>query len=452
MGRIGTPEMTQPERKYAIEGRRDPEAGRVDHMSVHMDANKAYRDEVERRGGDADGAILEDHRQRYARYRRQWREQPRDAVARGLTGDAFRATGAPPLCVDVEVAAVCDLACPFCFRQTFATPDKVIADDLCYRIIDQAAELGVPSMKFNWRGEPLLNPKLPDYIAHAKSKGILETIINTSATKLDADMAERLIDAGLDIMIYSFDGGTKETYERMRPGRFGNNAFDAVYGNILDFARIREAKGSVFPRTKIQMILTEDSFDEQAAFFALFEDCVDDVTVKQYTERGAGLSDLDGDARVRLAVALRDLDLDEDTAHMRDMDGGLHVATGRLPCEQPYQRLLVTYDGRVAMCCYDWGAQHPIGFVDLAAIDTGEAAYAEIVDKTSASAKGFELMDRVAMPALYNAPALQVSSLSDLWYGLEIDRVRTCHVDGRGDDVEVCRRCQFKETYAWQAV
>ena len=27
-------------------------------------------------------------------------------------------------------------------------------------------------------------------------------------------------------MIYSFDGGTKDTYEKMRPGRFGKNNFD----------------------------------------------------------------------------------------------------------------------------------------------------------------------------------------------------------------------------------
>ena len=41
-------------------------------------------------------------------------------------------------------------------------------------LINQAAELKVPSIKFNWRGEPLLHPKLFDYIKYAKEKGILE--------------------------------------------------------------------------------------------------------------------------------------------------------------------------------------------------------------------------------------------------------------------------------------
>ena len=444
--------MTTRQRKYAIEGRGDAEAGRIDHMVAHMDRNLAYASQVEQAGGDPDGRILEAFQDRYRRYRRDWREQPRNAVDEGLLGAAFEETGAPPLCIDIEVAAVCDLACPFCFRQTFATPDKIIEDELCYRIIDQAVDMGVPSLKFNWRGEPLLNPRLPEYIAYAKQRGILETIINTNATKLDPAVSGKLIDAGLDLMIYSFDGGTKDTYERMRPGRFAPNSFDAVYGNIRRFAELRDRRGAVFPRTKIQMILTGDSFDEQDAFFRLFEDCVDDVTVKQYTERGAGLADLDEATRTRLSGALTEHGLPADSPYMRDMDGNLFVALGRLPCEQPYQRLLVTYDGRVAMCCYDWGAQHPIGYMDDSTIRNREDAYADIVEKTEAGAKGFELMGRVGMPAHHNAPAARVSTLSELWYGHEIDHVRACHVEDRGGDVEICRTCQFKETYQWRQV
>ena len=53
-----------------------------------------------------------------------------------------------------------------------------------------------------------------------KKKGILETIINTNATNLTETNSKKLIESGLDLMIYSFDGGTKKTYEKMRPGRF----------------------------------------------------------------------------------------------------------------------------------------------------------------------------------------------------------------------------------------
>ena len=42
---------------------------------------------------------------------------------------------------------------------------------------------------------------------------------------------------------------------------------------------------------------------------------------------------------------------------------------GRKPCEQLFQRLMVTYDGSVGMCCHDWGAQHSIGYVSSEAFE-----------------------------------------------------------------------------------
>ena len=126
-------------------------------------------------------------------------------------------------------------------------------------------------MKFNWRGEPLLNPKLPEIIDYAKKKGILETMINTNATKLNEEMSEKLIKSGLDIMIYSFDGGTKDTYEKMRPGRFGKNNFDDIYKNILNFSKIRKKLNSQLPRTKIQMILTDETRKVQKEYFELLK-------------------------------------------------------------------------------------------------------------------------------------------------------------------------------------
>ena len=102
----------------------------------------------------------------------------------------FEESQITPLCIDIEVASICDLACPHCYRQFIATPDKIISKELAFKLIDQASELKVPSMKFNWRGEPLLNPNLPEIIDYAKKKGVLETIINTNATKLDSKMSK----------------------------------------------------------------------------------------------------------------------------------------------------------------------------------------------------------------------------------------------------------------------
>ena len=54
----------------------------------------------------------------------------------------------------------------------------------------------------------------------------------------------------------------------------------------------------------------------------------------------------------------------KDAVLMKDSKNDIYISKGRLPCEQPFQRLLTTYDGKVGMCCYDWGATHTVGYLD----------------------------------------------------------------------------------------
>ncbi|MBO6805957.1 radical SAM/SPASM domain-containing protein [Thalassospira sp.] len=439
-------------RNYVIEGVYDTEAARQEAGVRNMHLNKAYIYAVEDAGGDPDGAILRSFQEKYLWYRRGWRQLPADAVDRKLCGASFREAEYPPLCVDIETAAVCDLACSFCFRQWVATPDKIIKMDLYKALIDQCKELGVPSIKLNWRGEPLLHPQLPEMIDYAKRAGILEVIINSNATTLNESKARELIDSGLDLLIYSFDGGTKETYEKMRPGRFKANTFEEVYGNIRNFSDIRSDMGAILPRTKIQMILTKETFEEKDTFFANFSDCVDDVTVKPYTERGGKISELDESTSKILAEELDRLKLPHDVPFWRDLNGNMYVSTGRIPCEQPFQRVLVTYDGRVSMCCYDWGSQYPVGYVSEQAIESGEKEYEKIMNKIQAGAKGFEDMTGARLPDVLNQPAKEVRTLRDIWYGKEIDHVRKMHISGCGEKVAACKHCTFKETYAWAKI
>ena len=103
---------------------------------------------------------MRDFKNKYINYRNDWHNQPKRAVRGKYYGEKLKKENFNPLCFDIEVASVCDLACPFCYRQYVATPDKIMTKELAFKLIDQASELNIPSMKFNWRGEPLLNPAL----------------------------------------------------------------------------------------------------------------------------------------------------------------------------------------------------------------------------------------------------------------------------------------------------
>ena len=440
-------------RLLAIQNLKGSEKERVIWMLSNMNKNKVFTYRKKLSGGKSDEDFLEDLKSRYIDYRQKWRSQPDNAFKKKLYGKKFKEKKNNPLCIDIEVASVCDLACPHCYRQYISTPDKIMDPELAYKLIDQAADLKVPSMKFNWRGEPLLHPKLSEIIDYAKSKGVLETIINTNATKLDEKTSEKIIKSGLDIMIYSFDGGSKKSYEKMRPGRFSNNDFNTVYENIKKFNSIRKKLGSVFPRTKIQMVLTEETHPEQKQFFKLFSEIVDEVSVKQYTERGGNLDDINDKFKNNIKHDIKKLKkLYGNKANlMKDSDGNVYISEGRLPCEQPFQRMLVTYDGRTSMCCYDWGSMHPVGYVDKKALDIGDKEYKKVKDKADAKVKGFELMN-LEMPRNFNTPKENVETLNKIWNGKEINLVRENHILNKLNQVEICKACPFKETYKWKKI
>jgi len=223
---------------------------RVKFMENNMFENMAYKLYLEKIGSnDEDLKILDEFKKRYKKYRLDWILSPSEQYQKNKIFN--KETTIPnPLCVDIEIAAICDLACPHCYRESIMTPDKTISEELFKKVIDAVVKLDVPSIKLNWRGEPLLHPKIINFIEYAKKNKILEVMINTNCTNLNTEMCEKLIDSGIDHIIFSFDGGTKETYNKMRPGRFRKNNFNEIYNNIRQFSEIKKKKRNFFSKKK----------------------------------------------------------------------------------------------------------------------------------------------------------------------------------------------------------
>ncbi len=420
--------------KINLEGKK---FDRIKYFEKNMQFNKAYLYYLEKNNiNDLDKKVLNEYIENYKNYRKDW------------NNPIERKNINKPLSVDIETASICDLACPHCSREYIITPDKVMSVDLYKKIIMETIVMGVPSIKLNWRGEPLLNPKMSKMISYAKEKGILEVMINTNAVSLNEKKAIEIINSGLDVMIYSFDGGSKKTYEKMRPGRFIDNKFEKVYENIKKFSELKKKLNVKFPVTKIQMILTEDSRNEVNNFYNLFNSIVDEVTVTQYNERGGNFQELTNEHQKIINNYLQTNKLPKETPHLVDFDNNIFISTKRKPCEQIFQRLMITFDGRVGMCCHDWGAQHGIGFVDEKAFDQNKLT-ADVEKKIKQNSKGFSLLRNAKKPQNFNEPKHIVESLSDLWNGNELQRVRDKHLNEKVNDVEVCEKCTFKDTYEW---
>ena len=107
--------------------------------------------------------------------------------------------------------------------------------------------------------------------------------------------------------------------------------------------------GAVFPTTKIQMVLTEDTRQEIESFHELFNEYVDDVTVIHYHERGGNMSKISPEIKSKIDKYTKENNLPSDVPYMVTADNQIYLSTERKPCPQIFQRLMVTYDGRVGM-------------------------------------------------------------------------------------------------------
>jgi radical SAM protein with 4Fe4S-binding SPASM domain len=235
-----------------------------------------------------------------------------------------------PLHLDIEVTEACNLACVMCVHGTTGVPITGRIDmSFARNMIDQAADNGTKSIKFNWRGEPALHTGLEDLVRYAKEKGILEVQINTNGIPFNTRRIERIIDAGLDRVIFSVDGASKESYEAIRVG----SDWERLNENIRKFHEIRKAKRRVKPFIRVQMVRQEENAHEVDLFFEQWRDIADDIAVKDVTDRGQGNVLYVGD----------------------------QVAIGRRRCNQPWQRMIVARDGKAFPCCSDWYRTYEIG-------------------------------------------------------------------------------------------
>lgn len=156
----------------------------------------------------------------------------------------------PPIRMWIESSARCNLRCIMCPNKDMHGEEKGnMSLDLFKKIIDEAAPF-VHDIYLHHRGEPLLNPALFDMIRYAVDKGI-PARFHCNGTLLNAEKAEKLLDAGPSLISFSIDGFEKEPYEKVRVGA----TFETTLENVFRFLELRRARGLKKPYVVIEKIL-----------------------------------------------------------------------------------------------------------------------------------------------------------------------------------------------------
>src|SRR5262245_35325129 len=235
-----------------------------------------------------------------------------------------------PLTLAIESTAKCNLFCPMCPRENIHFPPRDMELSLFKKIVDEGKDFLEFAVPYGV-GEPLLNPEIFDMIAYCRQVGV-PSGISTNATTLTDESSRKLIEAGLDYIIFAFDGATKATYEKYRKGA----DFEKVRSNILTFLRVKkEMKSKIF--CIIQMVRLKENRDEIPELIRMWRiDGIDEVRIKKDEVHNTG-SAIPGDHAQRPPM--------------------------RHPCYLLWRGpMYIHYDGTVFPCCYIY-PEEPIGNV-----------------------------------------------------------------------------------------
>lgn len=238
---------------------------------------------------------------------------------RGVLAHRDKPTDFPQM-IDIELTNHCNLKCLFCGQQDMTRDKGFITKELMQKVVNECKEHNTPIRLIRW-GEPLLHPEVIDLCRTVKYAG-LPLHITTNGILLTENKMFKLLEMRLDSIIFSFQGATKEGYEKMR----NNNQYDLLKENILKFVEMRGTADK--PYIKITSTMTDETEEEIQTFKDYWGKIVDEVMI--------GKTNLN---RVKVDERLKEKET---------------VVKCHRPCTEVYQKLSMDWDGKVSACCSDW--------------------------------------------------------------------------------------------------
>jgi organic radical activating enzyme len=287
-----------------------------------------------------------------------------------------------PKFIQLETVSGCNATCTMCSVSSWARAKNAMSDDLFGRLVEEirARVDWVELVTLQLGGEPLLDKKLEPRVIQLKKAGVKSVAFTSNASLLDETRARSILASGVDVIDFSIDGASAETFEKIRLGL----SFKTVRDNVLNFVKLRDRLGSPV-RIRVRMVVQPENARELDAFVVFWQECLgpnDFVLARFLNWWSTWRGELAGAGSTHLQ-------------EKRPLE-----AFNDLPCLSPFSTLVILSDGRAPLCCLDYNADTPMG--DVAA-----------------------------------------SSIVEVWRGPAFEEVRRMHLaDGR-HAMEFCRNCQI---------
>lgn len=233
-----------------------------------------------------------------------------------------------PVDVSLELSSQCNMACEYCYH---SDQDKlpfqkgIMSLETGKKIIKQSADIGVHSLKFNWKGESTINPHFKELTQYAKDLAhgpvFIDRLTNSNFKfRNDKDDIFDGLCNQTKVKI-SYDSFRKEVFESQRAG--GDH--DLTTRNLDKFYNYPKRKDT---EIVIQAVRTKLNYNED----------IEGQCKRRWPTATISIRDMVG-GRV-------DKDLDDLEAKQRDI-------SGRQSCIQAHVRLIFNWEGKAFPCCPD---------------------------------------------------------------------------------------------------
>jgi radical SAM protein with 4Fe4S-binding SPASM domain len=237
-----------------------------------------------------------------------------------------------PLGIDIGTTNLCNAQCIMCphskLKKMGAMDMKLYA-----KIIDNCVRLKIKMITLSFFGEPLLDKGLIEKIEYAKRKDIFVGFYS-NASLLNEDWANKLIQSGLDNITISFDGYSKETYEKIRK----NLNFETTRRNILGLINERRKMNANHPKINLVLVELEENKQEIKNFYQEWRNKVDGINI------------------INMRNWANDIQKEgtKESFHF-------NKRIKRKPCALIWLKMVVDWNGDVVLCCDDWNHSTILG-------------------------------------------------------------------------------------------
>ncbi len=233
-----------------------------------------------------------------------------------------------PFQVVIEPTTACNLRCPLCPRDKLKRKHGQMSLSDFKKIIDGFPRT-VKLAELYFMGEPLLHRNIFEMTKYLKSKKI-RVRLSTNAVLLKK-LAKQLVNSGIDELVLSLDGASKQTHEKYRIG----SDFNKIVAGVKKLTKLKGEKLEV----TLQFIVMKHNEHEIDKIRELSKELgVDHLVYKAIAIHGSELSDK------YLPVSK----LFTRKASKRDMCYWAFAST-------------ILWNGDVTTCCYDFNGKNIVG-------------------------------------------------------------------------------------------